>query len=389
MAAHHRLHRLGQHFPGGVEVGGQPLGVDAELAQPLGQRFEADQCMPERGAQRAQHGRVGQVALPAADRKLFGEVLQQCIGDAEVALRIFEIDRVDLVRHRRGAHFAGLHRLAEVAERDVAPDVAAQVNGDGVDAPLHVAQLGDAVVRFDLRGVGVEVQAQRFDEALRERGPVDVRICGQVGVVVADRAVDLAGHLDRGQLPALPLQPGEHVGQLLAHGGGRGRLAMRAREHRQRGVRMRHRAQGAAQPVQRRQQHLFARLPQQQRVAEVVDVLGRAGEMHELQRPRQVGVVAQAFLDPVLHRLDVVVGGGLDLLDAGGVGGAEVARQVAQPFHGRRRQRRQLLDGRLSGQRQQPFDLDVHAGADQSGLGEDRPQRRHLAGVAAVERGQG
>src|SRR3546814_8875474 len=55
------------------------------LAQAAQQGVEADQRVPERGAQRTQHGRVGEVALPAADRQLGGEVFEQGVGDAEVA----------------------------------------------------------------------------------------------------------------------------------------------------------------------------------------------------------------------------------------------------------------------------------------------------------------
>src|SRR5207342_1064291 len=191
MAAHYRLHGFGQDFPGGIEVGGKALGIDAELVQAALQRLEADQHVAERGAQRAQHGRIGEVALPAADRQLGGKVFEQRAGDAEVAFGVLEVDRVDLVRHGRAADFAGLDGLLEVTLRDVAPDVAAQVDGDGIDALGHVAQLGDAVVRFDLGGVGLPGEIQRFDEATRERGPVDVGIRGDVGVVVAYRAVDL------------------------------------------------------------------------------------------------------------------------------------------------------------------------------------------------------
>src|SRR5690606_2060945 len=43
----------------------------------------------------------------------------------------------------------------------------------------------------------------------------------------------------------------------------------------------------------------------------------------------------------------------------------------------------------LRAQRQQPLDLHPHAGADQAVLGEDRAQGVDLAGIAAVERGQG
>jgi glutathione S-transferase len=56
--------------------------------------------------------------------------------------------------------------LLEVAQRDVAPDVADQVDQDGVGARHGVEQLGHVVVRLDLDGVGVEGQAQRFDEDL-------------------------------------------------------------------------------------------------------------------------------------------------------------------------------------------------------------------------------
>ena len=53
---------------------------------------------------------------------------------------------------------------------------------------------------FDLCGVGIEFQAQRADETRCQRGPVEVGIGDHVGVVIADRAVDLAEHGDRFEL---------------------------------------------------------------------------------------------------------------------------------------------------------------------------------------------
>jgi hypothetical protein len=76
------------------------------------------------------------------------------------------------VRHGRRADFAGLDLLLEEAERDVAPDVAVEVDQDAVGAGEGVEQLGQRVVRLDLDGVGVEGQAERFDEALGEAFPV-------------------------------------------------------------------------------------------------------------------------------------------------------------------------------------------------------------------------
>jgi hypothetical protein len=84
--------------------------------------------------------------------------LQHRVGQAEVAFGILEVDRIDLVRHGRRADFAGLDLLLEEAERDVAPDVAVEVDQDAVGAGEGVEQFGQRVVRLDLDGVGVEVR---------------------------------------------------------------------------------------------------------------------------------------------------------------------------------------------------------------------------------------
>lgn len=76
VATHHRLHGFGQYFPGRIQIGIQAFGIDGQLAQALGQRIQRDLGMAERGAERAQHGGVGEVALPAADRQLGGKVLE-------------------------------------------------------------------------------------------------------------------------------------------------------------------------------------------------------------------------------------------------------------------------------------------------------------------------
>src|SRR3546814_17955902 len=82
----------------------RPTRTDTHFPYPTlfrSQRIKSDQCVAERGAERAQYGRVGQVALPAADRQLGGEVFEQRVGDAEVALGVLEVDRIDLVRQDR------------------------------------------------------------------------------------------------------------------------------------------------------------------------------------------------------------------------------------------------------------------------------------------------
>ena len=67
--------------------------------------------------------------------------------------------------------------------------------------------------------------------------------------------------------------------------------------------------------VHQRQQHLPPALAQHQGVGQVVDVLGGAGEVDEFADRLQLGVAGDLLLEEVLHRLDVVVGGALDVLD--------------------------------------------------------------------------
>ncbi len=84
-----------------------------------------------------------------------------------------------------------------------------------------------------------------------------------------------------------------------------------------------------------------------------------------------------------------MVGGALDFLHARGLGRAEAGGQGAQAGDGGVGERGQLDDARLGGQGQQPLHFDRDAGLDQAVLGEDRAQGIDLAGIAAIERGQG
>ena len=78
----------------------------------------------------------------------------------------------------------------------------------------------------------------------------------------------------------------------------------------------------------------------------------------------------EALLQPVLDRLDVVVGRALDRLDALGVGGARTTRRCVERGARVRAERRDFGDRRLVGERDEPRDLDAHARADQAELAE-------------------
>ena len=182
---------------------------------------------------------------------------------------------------RGGARLSRNDLLLEVAFGDVAPHVTAEVEQNGVAPADGVEELGDAVVRLDLRHVLVPLEAERGDELLRKGRPVRVRAGHQVRLVRARGAGDLAeqrrvthlrhagsrvegqgmrqdvgqgigegmrqgtrrgvrgvqGAQRAGRVWAarrlhLLSQPVDHVGELFAHRRGRGGLAVRVREHR-------------------------------------------------------------------------------------------------------------------------------------------------------------
>ena len=211
-----------------------------------------------------------------------------------------------------------------------------------------------------------------------------------MGVEVAGGAVDLAQHLDLREARARALQPVGDVGHLLAERGGRGGLAVRAREHR---PRRRARAASASTPlddgVDRRQQDAVAATPDHARVGEVVDVLGGAGEVDELGGGGDLGVAGEALAQPVLDRLHVVVGGRLDRLDALGVGEAEGGGGALELGARRGGEGLQRRESGLVGERQQPGDLDGDALAHQRELAEVILQGPSLGGVAPVEGREG
>ena len=129
---------------------------------------------------------------------------------------------------------------------------------------------------------------------------------------------------------------------------------------------MSERAQPADQRVQARQQHLVARVAQHQRIAQVVDVLRRAGEVHELaaRAPRRHRI--ETRLDEILDRLHVVIGLALDAFDLGGFRLGQFGGERIQHRQGGGRQTAQLDDAGLGGQRLEPQRFDAHPLTDQA-----------------------
>ena len=136
-------------------------------------------------------------------------------------------------------------------------------------------------------------------------------------------------------------------------------LAVRAAEHGHFGVEVSHLAQLGDDAVDGGQQHGVAAHADLQGVAGVVDVFAGAGKVHELGGLLQLGAAVELGLDPVLHGLDVVVGGLFDGLDGVGIGFGEVGDQRVQIVTRFGRQRGKFGKAGIR-QRDEPGHLDLN-----------------------------
>ena len=371
-----------------LEIRADALGVEDQLAEALLEGLQRDQGVAERDPQVAGHGRVREVPLQARDRQLGGQVFEQGVGDAQVALGVLEVDRVHLVRHGRRPDFARRDLLLEIVERDVAPEVAVQVDQDGVDPAQRVAEGGQVVVVLDLGGRARARQPQRgVDELVGEGDPVDPRVGDPMRVEIARGPAELGRERDPAQLLQLGVQPFDEDMDLLAEAGRRGGLAVGPRQHRDRLPLPGPGAELRDHGGQRGLEHLGPGLLHGKRNCGVVDVLGGQAEVDELAEGLQAELV-EFLLEPVLDRLDVVVGDLLDVLDALRVLHAEAGVDRTEPLEVARVEAGQLRQ-RQPAERDEVLDLDPHAVADQGGFGEVIRQAFGLAAVAAVDRGNG
>ena len=59
-------------------------------------------------------GTIGEVTLHAADGEFVAEVFKDGIRQPQIAFCVLEINRIDLVGHRTGAHFTGFDFLLKI-----------------------------------------------------------------------------------------------------------------------------------------------------------------------------------------------------------------------------------------------------------------------------------
>jgi hypothetical protein len=111
--------------------------------------------------------------------------------------------------------------------------------------------------------------------------------------------------------------------------------------------------------------------------------------MDEFADRLQFGVASDFLLEPVFHRLHIVVGDALDVLDPLGVGDAEIFNPIAQNVGRLFTEQRDFENAGIAGQGLQPADFDLNPMADQAVFAENRAQISGLVGIAAINGSNG
>ncbi len=199
-------------------------------------------------------------------------MVEQRICQTQVAFRVFEVNRVNLVRHGGRADFASDSALFEVTQADITPDITIEVDQNGVKAGNRIKQFSDIIVRLDLSGVRVPGQTQAGHELLGEGMPVHFRVSTDMRVVVTDGTVDLAQEFHCHDLFVLTFQTVRHVRHFFTQRSRGRRLAVSTGQHRYSAVFLRQIFHRDDQFFAVRRNHFFTRCFQHQAVRVVVDI---------------------------------------------------------------------------------------------------------------------
>jgi hypothetical protein len=257
---------------------------------------------------------------------------------------------------------------------------------DAVEVADRGIQLRLPVVRFDLSGQRIPLEAEGGHELARDRRPVGVGVGCEVGGEGAGGAAELAERPHRLDPRQHPLGARDEHRELFADRRGRRGLAVGAGQHRDVASIERSLAQRREHHPQPRHPDLTHRGTDGEGVREVADVLARAREMRELgQRREPEG--GQLGPHEILDRLHIVAGGRLEGGELVDLGLPEVGDPLAQRARGLGRERLGAEHAALR-KGDEPFDLDVGARPIQRRLGQVLAERLDGGTVPPVQRAE-
>ena len=159
--------------------------------------------------------------------------------------------------HGGRANFTGFQALLEITQAHITPNIARQINQDGVGARNGVKQLGHVIMRFNLNAVGLKRQTQapvfcgctclcmlwHFNDRFGKGLPIKLGPSRKVCVVIANSAIHFGLEWHSRNFLARVAQSDHHIGKLLANRCGARGLTMRSAQHGHRRIGVRHASQ--------------------------------------------------------------------------------------------------------------------------------------------------
>ena len=235
------------------------------------------------------------------------------------------------MRHCARTNLALLNLLFEILHRDIHPEVAIQIDDDGVDATHSIKDSTQPVVVRNLCGPLFALQSEFLaNELIAKLAPVVLGISHVVGIIVTCSTTELCGNRRVLQCTQLFFQAIHEYHNLFTQTGGGGRLTVCLGQHRDVLPLLGIVVQLLDEFLHHRIVHLFQSLFNRKRYTGVVDVLRSQSEVDKLfGLSGKTTERTDFFLDEVLYGLHVVIRGLLYLLHAGSILLREVTIDVA------------------------------------------------------------
>ena len=242
---------------------------------------------------------------------------QYGISQAKITLSIFEIDRIDLVRHCRTAHFASFDTLTEVVHRNISPYITAEIDKDGVHTSQAVKVCRQMVIVFDLSSQFLTLQTKTlFHKTFGKRTPIDIGISHPMGIEIACSTAEFARKRHIVERLKLLFKTVDKNHQFFAKSCGRSRLSVGVSQHRNVAPLICQSLDFFYKFAVCRSHRFEVGFTNHHRERRIVDILRSKSEMHQLARQRRAKLQTVKFLfDKIFHGFDVVVRCFFDILD--------------------------------------------------------------------------
>ena len=153
--------------------------------------------------------------------------------NTQITLRIFEVNRVDLMRHSARTNFSGFDLLLEVLHRDILPEVTVHIHHNGIDTLHCIKNSRKVIIVRNLRCILFTLQPQLLcNKSVTELFPIVLGICNMMCIVISGSATELGSNRAGFQCCQLTFQTVNEHHHFFTQAGGRSRLTVSFGKHR-------------------------------------------------------------------------------------------------------------------------------------------------------------